>query len=284
MFKHKRSTEDFAEEIKAHLALEADQLEREGVARDRARTEALREFGNVRVAQERFYMKDRWMALERLLRDLRFGLRALRHSPGFALTAIVTLALGIGANTAVFSVMNAVLLKSLPVADPQQLVYLRTSNAPQGTGTIDSNMTFSYAVYDALRQQDKAFSALMAYVPLSSSKVAVRYGAQPEEAEGDMVSGNFFSGLGVRLPLGRAFSPDDEKQHAPIAVISYNYWTRKFARNRRRARIDALRQRCAHDDRGSYGTGFRRARSAAARPTSGFHCKPVGNSTHGAIR
>ena len=71
----------------------------------------------------------------------------------------------------------------------------------------------------------------MAYVPLSGSKVAVRYGAQPEEAEGDMVSGTFFSGLGVKLPLGRGFSEQDETNHAPIAVISYNYWTRRFARD-----------------------------------------------------
>ena len=82
----------------------------------------------------------------------------------------------------------------------------RTSNPPRGTGTIDSNETFSYPVYDALRKQDAALSPLMAYVPLSGSKVAVRYGAQPEEAEGDMVSGTFFSGLGVNLPLGRGFT------------------------------------------------------------------------------
>ncbi len=231
MFKRKRSAEDFAEEIKAHLALEADELEREGVAHDRVRTEALREFGNVRVAQERFYMKDRWMGLERFLRDLRFGLRSLRHSPGFAVTAILTLALGIGANTAVFSVMNAVLLKSLPVADPDKLVYLRTSNAPMGTGTIDSNQTFSYPVYDALRKQTGGMQTIAAFVPLSGSKVAVRYGAQPEEAEGDMVSGTFFSGLGVNLPLGRGFSAQDETDHASIAVLSYNYWTRRFARD-----------------------------------------------------
>jgi hypothetical protein len=76
-----------------------------------------------------------------------------------------------------------------------------------------------------------ALSPVMAYVPLSGSKVAVRYGAEPEEAEGDMVSGSFFSGLGVNLPHGRGFSDKDETNHAPIAVISYNYWTRRFARD-----------------------------------------------------
>jgi predicted permease len=231
MFRRKRSAEDFAEEIKTHLELEADDLRHEGLSEDDARWKARREFGNVRAAQERFYLKSRWVWLDKLGRDLRFGVRSLLHSPGFAATAILTLALGVGANTAVFSVMNAVLLKSLPVTDPERLVYLRTSNPPRGTGTIDSNETFSYPVYDALRHQSQGLSPVMAYVPLSGSKVAVRYGAQPEEAEGDMVSGTFFSGLGVNLPLGRGFSEQDETNHAPIAVISYNYWTRRFARD-----------------------------------------------------
>ena len=154
-------------------------------------------------------------------------------------TAILTLALGIGANTAVFSVMNAVLLQVAAGADPDRLVYLRDSNPPRGTGTIDSNETFSYPVYDALRRHASGFSSVMAYVPLSGSKVAVRIGAEPEEAEGDMVSGTFFSGLGVKLPRGRGFSEQDETNHAPIAVISYNYWTRRFA-----ARPDVLGRRC----------------------------------------
>ena len=231
MFKRKRSADDFAEEIKAHLAIEADDLTREGLNENEARRKAHLEFGNVRAAQERFYMRGRWIGLDKLWRDLRFGLRSLRQSPGFAATAILTLALGVGANTAVFSVMNAVLLRSLPVADPDRLVYLRTSNPPRGTGTIDTNETFSYPVYDALRKQTGAISPLIAFAPLSGGKVAVRYGTEPEEAEGDMVSGAFFSGLGVKLPLGRGFSEQDEANHAPIAVISYNYWTRRFARN-----------------------------------------------------
>jgi predicted permease len=161
--------------------------------------------------------------------DLRFAIRQLRKTPGFTLVSVLTLALGIGANTAVFSVMNAVLLRSLPVADPARVVYLRTSNPPNGTGTIDSNETFSYAVYDALRRQNRGLSPVMAYVPLATGKVAVRYGEQPEQAEGDMVSGNFFSGLGVKLAYGRGFSDQDESNHAPLAVISYSYWTRRFA-------------------------------------------------------
>ena len=231
MFKHKRTAEDFAEEIKAHLELEAEDLRGEGLGEAEAQRRARVGFGNVPLAQEKFRLRGRWQALDGFVRDFRFGLRSLLKSPGFALTAILTLALGVGANTAVFSVMNAVLLKSLPVADPERLVYLWTSNNPQGTGTVDTNETMTYNVYDTLRKQTSAISSLIAYVPLSSSKVAVRAGSQPEEAEGDMVSGTFFSGLGVNLPLGRGFTEEDEASHAPLAVLSYNYWTRRFARN-----------------------------------------------------
>ena len=231
MFRRKRSAEDFAQEIRSHLELEADDLQDEGLGWDEARRKAHREFGSVRAAQEHFYLKGRQVWLDRLVQDLRFGLRSLRQSPGFAVTAILTLALGVGANTAVFSVMNAVLLRSLPVADPGRLVYLRTTNPPQRTGTIDTEETFSYPVYDSLRRQNQGLSPVIAYVPLSTSKVSVRYGAQPEEAEGDMVSGAFFSGLGVKLAAGHGFSELDETDHSPIAVISYNYWTRRFARN-----------------------------------------------------
>ncbi len=231
MFERKRSAKDFAEEMQAHIEMEAEELKGEGMSEEEAKRQARRKFGSVRREQERFYMESRWVWLDRWARDLKHGLRSLVESPGFTLTAIVTLALGVGANTAVFSVMNAVLLKSLPVADPDRVVYLRTTAPPNGTGTIETAETFSYADYDALRRQTGAMTALMAYVPLSASKVAVRIGAQPEEAEGDMVSGDFFSGLGVTLERGRGFTEADAKDHAPLAVISDEYWTRRFARN-----------------------------------------------------
>jgi predicted permease len=228
----RRSAEDFAAEIKAHLELETDELKREGLSEEQARTLARREFGNVQVAQERFYIKSRWSCLDKLWRDVRFGLRELGQSPGFAITAILTLALGVGANTAVFSVMNAVLLRSLPVSDPQRVVYVKTSGAPRhASNTGDWETSLSYPVYDALRQQKHVLSEVMAYVPLSIDKVGVRIGAQPEEAEADMVSGNFFSGLGVRLVRGRGFTAQDETDHAAIAVISYHYWTARFSRD-----------------------------------------------------
>ena len=172
-----------------------------------------------------------WSAIEATIQDFRFGLRQLRKSPGFAAVAVLTLALGIGANTAVFSVMDAVLLRSLPVGDSQQLVYLHTSDFPGGqTGYGSTSMRMQ--VYEALRKESRVFSDLMAWVPLSAGgNVPGRFGAEPEEFAADMVSGNFFSGLGVPAVRGRIFNMTDEQKHSPVAILSYSYWTRRFARD-----------------------------------------------------
>jgi predicted permease len=231
VFFRKRSRADFADEIQAHVDLEAEALQAEGLSEEEARRQARVKFGSLRREQERFYTRGRWVRFDNCMRDLKHAFRSLLASPGFTITAIVTLALGVGANSAVFSVMHAVLLRSLPVADADRVMYLRTTGPPHGTGTVNTWETFSYPVYDALRSQAGTMAAVMAYVPLSGSKVAVRIGTQPEEAEGDMVSGEFFSGLGVNLQRGRGFTEGDEKDHAPVAVISNDYWTRRFARN-----------------------------------------------------
>lgn len=125
------------------------------------------------------------------VRDVRYALRQLKKTSGLTLICVVTLALGIGANTAVFSVMNAVLLKSLPVADPDRVVYLNTSGAPKRTGTVDSREAFPYTVYDALRNQHGPMSHVIAYVPLSTGKVAVRYGSQPKRPRATWSAGRF---------------------------------------------------------------------------------------------
>ncbi len=168
-----------------------------------------------------------------LLQEFRYAVRQLVNSPFFTLTVVLTLALGIGANSAIFSVMNAVLLKGLPVPNPQELVYLHVpSGQPDGAGnTGDSTTSFSQPVFEDLRQDHRAFADLMAFVPLSIGKVAVRFGETPEEAEGDMVSGNFFSGLGISLSRGHSFTPGDERIHSRVVVLSYSYWTRRFGRN-----------------------------------------------------
>lgn len=157
----------------------------------------------------------------------------LRKNPGFTAVAVLTLALGIGGNTAVFSVMNTVLLRFLPVSDPQQLVFLSLPEGPPDghSTTGDEDKSFSYPVFEALRKEHAVFSDLMAYMPLAVDKVAVRIGEDPEEAEGDMVSGNFFSGLGVSFARGRGFTLEDETAHSGVVVLSYSYWSTRFGRS-----------------------------------------------------
>ena len=174
--------------------------------------------------------------MRKLFRDLKLAVRKLRSTPGFTVTVVLMLALGIGANTAVFSVMNAVLMQLLPVSRPEGLSYVHIgggeNQAPGGWNTGEGDTSFSEATFEAFRQRGDVFEELIGYVPLSfTGNVPVRFGELPEDAEGEEVSGNFFSGLGARIDRGRGFSMDDEKSHAPIAVISYDYWTRRFARD-----------------------------------------------------
>jgi predicted permease len=171
------------------------------------------------------------------LQDLRHGIRQLIKSPGFVITAILTLALGIGANTAVFSVLNALLLKMLPVRDPQQLYTVLLMNGgtqpPNTSGTGHGNTSFSFPVYQALRSQSRIFTALIAHVPLGFGKVPVRYGNSAAAEAGEEVSGNYFSGLGVPIIRGTAFSDADEHDHTAKVVLSYSLWTRTFSRDPR---------------------------------------------------
>jgi predicted permease len=167
-----------------------------------------------------------------LLQDFRIAFRQLRRTPGFALTAILTLALGIGANTAIFSALNALLLRMLPVRDPASVYNVLLVNGgtqpPNTSGTGYGNTSFSYPVYAALRQRTDVFADVVAHIPLSSDKVAVRVGERPMEKAGEEVSGNYFSGLGVGLRLGSGFTPDDERRHSPVVVISYQFWQQNF--------------------------------------------------------
>ena len=167
-----------------------------------------------------------------LLNDLRYTLRQLRKSPGFALTAILTLALGIGANTGMFTVLDAMLLRALPIRDASRVMYITENQGPDGVGeTGNSNWTFTLPVFEQLRKQKQVFSDVIAYAPLSLSEVGVRVGQSPMTANADMVSGNFFQMLGVNMARGRAFEMQDESRHSQVAVISYGFWTRVFSRN-----------------------------------------------------
>jgi predicted permease len=168
------------------------------------------------------------------VQDLRYTLRQLSKSPGFTVTAVLTLALGIGANTAVFSGLNALLLKMLPVRDPQQLYTVKLlhggTQPPNTYGTGNGNTSFSFPVFEALRGQSRIFSNLIAYVPLGLGDVPIRYGNSPTTKPGEEVSGNYFSGLGVPIVAGVGLTEADEQEHTSKVVLSYELWTAAFSR------------------------------------------------------
>ena len=170
--------------------------------------------------------------IEDFRKDLRQAIRSLRNDPLFATVAILALALGIGANTAIFSVMNAVVLRLLPVHEPERVFMLACDGQPDGAGnTGDTETSFSVPVFQQLRKETAVFSDVMAYVPMGFNRIAVRWGNLPVEASGEMVSGNYFSGLGVRPECGRLLTPSDEQDHTQTVVLSYRFWNRHFDHN-----------------------------------------------------
>ena len=174
-----------------------------------------------------------------LFQDIRYGLRMLIKAPGFTAVAVLTLALGIGANTAIFSLINAVLLKSLPVKNPQQLVLFQwdVNKWPPMFGQTgwDAKYSFSYPAFQELSAQAGVLSSAFAWVPLgfNDENTTVGINGQPTLANGVMVTGEYFSGLGVSPILGRGLTEADENPGSPrVAVISYAYWTRRFGRDK----------------------------------------------------
>lgn len=166
------------------------------------------------------------MAMEFLNQDVRYGIRALRRSPGFALTAILSLALGIGANTAIFTLMDAALLRNLPVKTPQELVLFGHTN-----GSVQSD-GFPYSSYLALRDNNNVVTGLLAYHILSLN-ITVDGNVEPA-ATGQLVSGNYFSVLGVPAMLGRTLTPEDDLHPGahPVCMISNGYFIRRFSGDR----------------------------------------------------
>jgi len=156
-----------------------------------------------------------------LFQDLRYGLRLFFKSPGFTAVAVLSLALGIGANTAIFSLMDKVILRPLPVAEPERLVTVFTQR-PRGL-----NSGFSYPVYTDYRDHNQVFSGMLAFSPTAFS---LNDGKQTERVNGVLVSGNYFSVLGVSPALGRAFLPEEDKTPGthPVVVLSYGLWQRRF--------------------------------------------------------
>ena len=164
-----------------------------------------------------------------LRQDLRYALRQLRKSPGFTAVAVITLALGIGANTAIYTLLDQALLRSLPVPEPKRLVVLRFSGEDTGSTHArgDSSLVFSYPMYRDLRDRNSVFSGLIA---TSWAQVGLQKNNQPDLADAELVSGNYFDVLGVQPAVGRLLVASDDvvENGNPVAVLSFNYWQRRF--------------------------------------------------------
>jgi putative ABC transport system permease protein len=216
MKRRKRMMEALDEDIREHIARETqDNIER-GMAPEEARYAAMRKFGNVTQVKEE--TRDVWsfVWLEQLLEDMRFGLRLLRKNPGFTAVAILTLALGIGANAAVFSVVYAVLLRPLPYRDPSRLVVLHETTPKVG------DVSVSFLNFFDWRAASHTFAQMAAVESVDFNLAGV---TQPENISGDAVSPNFLSMMGVRPFLGRDFDASEEKAGtAPVLLLSYSLW------------------------------------------------------------
>ena len=224
MFRRRRSVEDFAEEIRSHLELEADDLRSEGVSEEEARRKARVEFGNRRAAEERFYLKDRVEWFDNLVRDVKFALRQMVKNPGFAVTAVLVLALGIGASVAIFGFVDAALLQPLPYANPNRLMSVNESSVEK------SRWPLSYSDYLDWQRLNKSFSSLDVYGGLGYI-LHTSSGAEPVQAE--RVSGGFFQTLGVRPMLGRDFYAGEDRPGGPnVVLLSYGTWLHRFSARR----------------------------------------------------
>ena len=212
--------ERLQDEINEHLALLAEDFERRGLSPDDARLAARRAFGGVTQIQESHREQRRLPLLGTVAQDLRYAARQLRANPGFAASAVLTLALGIGANTAIFRVLDVVVLRSLPVRDPQQLVVLRGS-------LNDRHVGFSYPLFREFARRQEPFAGVFA-----TAGKTVTVTVSPDSARDlacRLVTGGYFRVLGVNAFLGRPLTEDDERTAAPaVAVLSYNFWQRAF--------------------------------------------------------
>jgi predicted permease len=245
LLRRKRMECDLDEELRFHLEMKIDDYIASGMTPEEAHYGALRAFGNAGLKREETRDMWGWIFLEHLSQDVRYALRAMRRSPGFTAVAVLSLALGIGANTAIFSLIDAVLLKMLPVQNPQQLLQLNWVSQGWPNGIINdlsgnwgkdkngrsTSTSFAYPGYEQIRTKNQVFSGVLA-LAANSSDLNVGYRGVPGRAEGELVSGTFFSTLGVEPILGRALTPDDDRLGAsPAAVIGYGYWERRFGRD-----------------------------------------------------
>ena len=221
MWRHKRPAADFSSEIEAHITLETDRLVEQGFGYDEARRAARRAFGNSTLAQERFYEAGRWVWWDRLRQDIGFCIRMLRKSPAFTLVAIVTMALGIGATTAIFSVVKATLLSPLPYPHPQELVSIQ-DDLP-GNGASDVGLSQP-------EWQDLQHSGIFEYVsPGWYDENNLTGASQPSRVSLLIVAPDYFALLDVKPQLGRTFDPQNYSPgFVGEVVISDGLWKRSF--------------------------------------------------------
>jgi macrolide transport system ATP-binding/permease protein len=244
--RRRRGKEDeLREELQFHLEEEAEERQAQGLADEEARRAARREFGNLALVQENTRAAWGWTVLEQFLQDFRYAVRTMLINKAFTALAALSLALGIGANTAIYSFMDAILLRSLPVSDPKSLVVLNWHAKPVGRDFVMHGMSgntyddpnsgttagiFPYPAFELFRKNDAVFSSVFAhcqYWQVRILNVAVK--GQADLAAGWNVSGDYFGGLGVPPAAGRLINPYDDRAGAPaVAVVSYGFSQRRF--------------------------------------------------------
>jgi len=228
----RRKEDDLREELQFHLAQEAEDRQAEGLAEHEARWAARRDLGNVTLLQESTRAMWTWTFFEHLVQDLRYALRTMLANPVFTALAALSLALGIGANTAIFTLLNAVMLKNLPVSKPGELYRLGNSrNCCVLTGLQGDWAIYSYPLYQQFRDHNPEFSEMAAFQGGLQNLNVRRAGASgpAEPYVGEFVSGNYFSMFGLGAFAGRIISPDEDKPNAaPVAVMSYRTWQQHF--------------------------------------------------------
>jgi predicted permease len=234
LLSRRRRYQDIAVSMQEHLEETVEELMAEGMSREEAAQTARREFGNVALIEERSREAWQWPALESIWADVKYSLRQLRNSPAFAITVILTMALGIGANTAIFTLAHAILMKSLPVADPKSLYRIGDKSEAALTNGLQNEDgdfdVFSTSLYQYLRDSSPEFEQLAA-MQAGAERISVRRGndaARPETSE--FVSGNYFSVLGVSAYAGRTLTDEDDRLGAPpVVVMNYEAWQRDYA-------------------------------------------------------
>ena len=226
LFNRKRREQEFAEELESHLALHIEDNLRAGMSSEEARRQALIKLGGVTLTQELHREQRGLPMLETLFQDLRFGARMLFKNPVFSLIAVITLALGIGANTAIFSVVNGVLLRALPYHEPERLVMVWADRPILQAQIGIADIPVAVADFVDWRNQNQVFEQMAAMRPL---RINLTGGGEPESVVGLSASASLFPLLGARLALGRALLPEEDQPGANrVVVISHGLWQRRY--------------------------------------------------------